>query len=59
MNAKRPMNTAIAVAGDPVMMAKAFAKAVEAGREAYEAGLGTQDSEASASSPETGLGFLR
>ncbi len=53
------VNTAIAVAGDPVAMAIAFAKAVEAGREAYKAGLGTQGSEASASSPETGLGFLR
>jgi thiazole synthase len=53
------VNTAIAVAGDPVAMARAFAKAVEAGREAFEAGLGAQDNEASASSPQTGLGFLR
>ncbi len=53
------VNTAIAVAGDPVRMAKAFAMAVEAGREAYEAGLGAASSEASASSPETGLDFLR
>ncbi|MDE6231446.1 MAG: thiazole synthase [Muribaculaceae bacterium] len=34
------VNTAIAVAGDPVMMAQAFRKAVEAGREAFRAGLG-------------------
>ncbi len=33
------VNTAISVAGDPVAMARAFKKAVEAGREAYEAGL--------------------
>ena len=32
------MNTAIAKAGDPVMMASAMKKAVEAGREAYLAG---------------------
>lgn len=34
------VNTAIAVAGDPVAMARAFAKATEAGREANLAGLG-------------------
>jgi thiazole synthase len=53
------VNTAIAVAGDPVRMAKAFALAVQAGREAYEAGLGAVHSEAAPSSPETGLDFLR
>ena len=47
------VNTAIAVAGDPVAMAQAFAKAVEAGREAYEAGLGLRSSVAVASSPLT------
>ena len=47
------VNTAIAVAGDPVAMAQAFAKAVEAGREAYEAGLGRRSSVAVASSPLT------
>ena len=47
------VNTAIAVAGDPVAMAQAFAKAVEAGREAYEAGLGSRSSVAVASSPLT------
>ena len=53
------VNTAIAVAGDPVRMARAFAMAVEAGREAFEAGLGARRAEAAASSPQTGLDFLR
>lgn len=47
------VNTAIAVAGDPVQMAKAFRDAVVAGRMAYEAGLGTQQIQAAASSPLT------
>ena len=49
------VNTAVSVAGDPVAMARAFKKAVEAGREAYEAGLGRQsmDMTAEASSPLT------
>lgn len=49
------VNTAIAVASNPVSMARAFKKAVEAGREAYLAGLGTKVStnEAEASSPLT------
>lgn len=49
------VNTAIAVAGDPVAMATAFKQAVEAGRMAYEAGLGTQADNlvAEASSPLT------
>lgn len=49
------VNTAVSVAGDPVTMARAFKKAVEAGREAYEAGLGRQsmDMTAEASSPLT------
>ena len=53
------VNTAIAVAGDPVRMARAFAMAVEAGREAYESGLGEKRLEADASSPAGGLDFLR
>jgi thiazole synthase len=52
------VNTAIAVAGDPEKMARAFAMAVTAGRDAYEAGLGAQEQTAVASSPDTGLGFL-
>jgi thiazole synthase len=47
------VNTAIAVAGDPVRMAEAFARAVVAGREAFEAGLGAQARCAEASSPLT------
>lgn len=47
------VNTAMAVAGDPVAMSRAFAKAVQAGREAYRAGLGLQSSNAVASSPLT------
>lgn len=53
------VNTAIAVAGEPVRMARAFAQAVVAGREAFEAGAGTQSKDASASSPQTGLDFIR
>jgi len=58
------VNTAIAVAGDPVRMARAFKGAVEAGRDAFEAGLGRPSATASASSPETGitvpdLGFIK
>jgi thiazole synthase len=51
------VNTAIAVAGDPELMARAFRKGVEAGREAYLAGLGPSQNTAEASSPLTG--FLR
>lgn len=47
------VNTAIAVSSDPVKMAVAFKKAVEAGREAYEAKLGLKTSKAEASSPLT------
>ncbi|MDE7160769.1 MAG: thiazole synthase [Muribaculaceae bacterium] len=47
------VNTAISVAGDPVAMARAFAKGVEAGREAFLAGLGAQSAVAVASSPLT------
>ena len=51
------VNTAIAVAHDPLRMAHAFRQAVEAGREAYEIGLGAPSATASATSPLTG--FLR
>ena len=47
------VNTAIAVAQDPVQMAKAFKMAVEAGRMAYEAKLGTVGKVGEASSPLT------
>lgn len=47
------VNTAIAVSRDPVAMGRAFALACEAGRSAYEAGLGARGLQASASSPLT------
>lgn len=47
------VNTAIAVAGDPVAMGRAFAMAVEAGRTAYEAGAAPVNDRASATSPLT------
>lgn len=47
------VNTAIAVAGDPVEMAIAFKLAVEAGRRAFRAGLGAVSSHAVATSPLT------
>lgn len=47
------VNTAIAVAGDPVMMADAFRMAVIAGRKAFNAGLGAVSSHAVATSPLT------
>lgn len=49
------VNTAIAVAGDPVAMSVAFKQAVEAGRLAYESGLALQSVNmvAEASSPLT------
>ncbi len=47
------VNTAIAVAGNPVEMAVAFKLAVEAGRKAYLAGLGRQSTFAQATSPLT------
>ncbi|MDD4703653.1 MAG: thiazole synthase [Bacteroidales bacterium] len=47
------VNTAIAIANNPVEMAKAFALSVEAGRMAYEAGLGKISHSAEASSPLT------
>ena len=47
------VNTAIAVSDNPVEMAKAFKLAVESGRLAFEARLGSQFQQASASSPLT------
>jgi thiazole synthase len=49
------INTAIAVAENPVAMAEAFKLAVIAGRQAYKAGLGKTKITASASSPLTGF----
>jgi len=47
------VNTAIAVSNDPNRMAAAFRMAIEAGRAAYEAGLGPVQETASATSPLT------
>ena len=47
------VNTAIAIAGNPVQMAIAFKLAVEAGRMAFESGLGRKLNHAIASSPLT------
>ena len=49
------VNTAISSSKDPVAMARAFKKAVEAGREAYLAGLGAENTKGNASSPLTGF----
>ncbi|MBR0567662.1 thiazole synthase [Azoarcus sp. L1K30] len=50
------MNTAIALAGQPVLMASAMKKAVEAGREAFRAGrMPRKFYSADPSSPTTGL----
>ena len=49
------VNTAIAVAGDPIEMAKAFHEAVIAGRRGYLAGLPSKSTRAEATSPLTGF----
>jgi thiazole synthase len=49
------VNTAIAIAADPVRMARAFRKAVEAGRDAWEIGLPAPSVCASPTSPLTGF----
>ena len=49
------MNTAIAAAKNPVLMASAMRKAIEAGREGYLAGRMPKKAYASASSPMEGL----
>jgi len=51
------MNTAIAQAKDPVLMASAMKKAIEAGREAFRAGRMPRKRYASASSPIDGTFF--
>lgn len=52
------LNTAVAKAGDPVRMAEAFAKAIEAGRGAFESGLMEQRDMASPSTPVAGTPFF-
>lgn len=49
------VNTAIAIARDPIGMAGAFSEAVKAGRRAYLSGLSLASPHASASSPLTGF----
>jgi thiazole synthase len=51
------MNTAIALAKNPVLMAAAMKKAIEAGREAFLAGRMPRKRYASASSPLDGTFF--
>jgi thiazole synthase len=51
------MNTAIAEAKNPVLMASAMKKAIQAGREAYLAGRMPKRAYASASSPIDGRFF--
>jgi thiazole synthase len=51
------LNSAIALAQDPVKMAKAFKYAIEAGRYAYEAGTMQQREFASPSTPTVGTPF--
>jgi len=51
------MNTAIAAAQNPVLMASSMRKAIEAGREAYRAGRMPRKRYASASSPLEGTFF--
>ncbi len=49
------LNTAIASATDPVLMAAAFRDAIRAGRNAYRAGMAIESAKAHASSPLTGF----
>ena len=52
------LNTAVAKAGDPVAMARAFGQAVAAGRQAFEAGLMPQRDMAVPSTPVLGMANL-
>ena len=51
------VNSAIACSGDPVLMGRAFKKAVEAGRECFIANAKVKSKYANASSPLTGFLF--
>jgi thiazole synthase len=53
------LNTAVAKAGDPVKMAEGFAKAIEAGRLAFEAGIVEPRDMASPSTPVAGTPFFK
>lgn len=52
------LNTAVAKAGDPPLMAAAFAEAVRAGRNGFEAGLMPRRNMASPSTPVAGTPFF-
>jgi len=52
------LNTAVATATDPVLMARAFADAIGAGRLAYEAGLMPMRDMATPSTPVAGTPFF-
>ena len=52
------LNTAVAKASDPVEMARAFARAIEAGHAAHQAGLIEQRDMASPSTPVAGTPFF-
>jgi thiazole synthase len=52
------LNTAVAKAGDPIAMARAFARAVEAGRLAHEADPMVPTDMATPSTPVVGKAFL-
>ncbi len=49
------VNTAIAIADDPIRMAAAFKQAVQAGRQGFAAGLGASSTSTRASSPQRGF----
>jgi len=51
------LNTAVAKAGDPALMAEAFAGAITAGRQAYEADPMPPRDMAEPSTPVLGLAF--
>ncbi len=53
------LNTAIAKAGNPVKMGRAFSQAIEAGRLAYESGLMEPRDMASPSTPVAGTPFFK
>ena len=52
------LNTAVAMAADPVRMARAFAAAIEGGRLGYEAGLMQMRDMAAPSTPVAGTPFF-
>ena len=53
------LNTAVAKAGDPVKMAESFAKAIQAGRMAFEAGIVEPRDMGSPSTPVAGTPFFK